>query len=291
MVATRCQELINAMQSQYSIKQLSRVFAIAESNHYQRAKRQSGVRAQADRTLAEEIKAEFQRSRACYGSRRIRQLLRRHGKTRISRLLRQLGLRAKCKRRYQPTTTDSNHAHPIAANWLKKVPAPDRPNQIWTSDITYVPTKEGWLYLAGTLDLCARKCVGWQVADHMETSLALKALHKACQQQAPDAGLIHHSDRGGQYASLDFGSFLKERRITPSMSRKGNCYDNATMESFWATLKTECFGRHIPDTKQEANLLIFDYIEGFYNTHRLHSNLGYQSPLAFEQSLIHNLNY
>ncbi len=168
------------------------------------------------------------------------------GKNRVARLMRQAGLRARQKRRFRPGTTQSNHGLAIAENWLAKVPAPARPNQVWVSDITYLPTQEGWLYLAMTLDACSRKVVGWCMDDSLETFMVTEALKLARQRRGPAPGLLHHSDRGVQYASSACRALLANYQITASMSRKGNCYDNAMAESFFATLKTEAFERRDP---------------------------------------------
>ena len=175
-----------------------------------------------------------------------------------------------------------NHGLAIAENWLAKVPAPARPNQVWVSDITYLPTQEGWLYLAMTLDACSRKVVGWCTDDSLETFMVTEALKLARQRRGPAPGLLHHSDRGVQYASSACRALLANYKITASMSRKGNCYDNAMAESFFATLKTEAFEDGIPATKAQAKQQVFVYIEAFYNTRRFHSALGYQSPVDFE---------
>lgn len=175
----------------------------------------------------------------------------------------------------------------MAKNELAKVPAPDQPNQIWVADITYIETQEGWLYLAGILDLYSRKVAGWNTSDSLATELVTNAWKKAWKKHRPDPGLLHHSDRGCQYASKEFRSLLSAHQAGASMSRKGNCYDNAVMESFWATLKTECFGSRIPETREQAQLMIFEYIEGFYNRWRLHSALGYKSPLDYESPQRH----
>ena len=185
------------------------------------------------------------------------------------------------KRRFRPRTTDSVHAFPIAENRLAKTEKSSRPNQIWQSDITYIPTGEGFVYLAVTLDSCSRKVVGWELSDQLHTRLVTSALQRA-HHHCPRPWL-HHSDRGVQYASASFQKLLAAWHITPSMSRKGNCYDNALAESFFATLKTECFAATVPASKAQARLLIFDYIETFYNPKRLHSALGYQSPVDFEK--------
>jgi transposase InsO family protein len=204
--------------------------------------------------------------------------------------MRQNGLRPRQKRRFRPQTTLSKHPLALSQNWLAKVPAPDRPNQIWLADITYIPTAEGWLYLAAELDACSRKIVGWSTRKDLSNPLVLEAWHRATQRYSPAPGLLHHSDRGSQYASSDFQSLLQKSGASCSMSRCANPYDNAMMESFFATLKTECFGRLIPPTRAAARLMLFDYIEGFYNTHRRHSSLGQRSPLEFEQSISKHAN-
>ena len=230
----------------------------------------------------------FEQSRRTYGSPRLRDDLRdrgiRCGKNRVARLMRQEGIRPRQKRRFRPQTTDSRHPHPIAQNWLAKVPAPDRPGQIWQSDITYIETQEGWLYLAFTLDACSRRVVAHHCGDDLSAALVTTTFTRALKRQPLPAGLIHHSDRGCQYASSAFRLQLALHHVTPSMSRSGNPYDNALAESFVATLKTECFADHLPPTKRAAQLKIFDYIEGFYNPRRKHSALNYQSPLQFERT-------
>ena len=204
--------------------------------------------------------------------------------------MRENALRPTQKRRFRPKTTQSDHKLPIAQNWLARMPAPDRPGQVWVADITYIQTAEGWLYLSGILDGCSRRCVGWHADDSLPTPLVTRAWRNAWKNQRPGPGLFHHSDRGIQYASNDFRTLLRSCGPAPSMSRKANCYDNAMIESFWATLKTECFGSLIPQTKSQAKLMLFDYIETFYNRSRLHSPLGYQSPLDFENNSTYLIN-
>jgi transposase InsO family protein len=182
-------------------------------------------------------------------------------------------------------TTDSRHDQPIAPNHLALAPAPTKADQIWVAEITCVETPQGWLYLAGVLDLYSRRLIGWAMGLSMETALPLAALHMALRQRRPSPGLLHHSDRGYQYASAAYRKTLADHGCVASMSRKGNCYDNATMESFWSTLKHELVYRCNWDTRDQATTAIFDYIEGFYNRTRLHSALGYQSPLDYESNL------
>ena len=236
--------------------------------------------------LGGKLESIFKSNREIYGLPCLQAALHRQGircgKARIARLQKRHGLHPVQKRGFRPQTTQSDPARPVAPNWLGKMPSPDRPNQVWVGDITYIPTREGWLYLAGILDLYSRKAVGWNTGSTLETELVVGAWEKAWKSRRPDPGLVHHSDRGCQYSSHAFRSLLAKHHAACSMSRKGNCYDNAMMESFWATLKTECFGSKIPETREQARLMIFDYIEGFYNRTRLHSALGYQSPLDFE---------
>jgi transposase InsO family protein len=243
-----------------------------------------------DEALRPLIARSFEQSRATYGCPRIRLDLReagmRCGKNRICRLMRQAGLRPKQKRRFRPCTTDSRHGHRIAPNWLAQVPTPDRPGQIWQSDITYIETAEGWLFLAFTLDAVSRYCRAHHCRRDLAGELTLLTFEHAVRRQRTfGPGLIHHSDRGSQYAADDFVRKLAACGVTASMSRKGNPYDNALAESFVATLKTECFGEAIPPTRAAAQLMIFDYIETFYNTRRRHSALGYRSPIQFENDL------
>jgi putative transposase len=186
------------------------------------------------------------------------------------------------KGRYRVRTTDSNHAEPIAPNRLATAPKATAPNQIWVGDITYIETQEGWLYLAGSLDLYSRKLVGWAMSEHIDTELVLKALGMACLHRQPPANLLFHSDRGVQYASAEYRQALARAGLVASMSRKANCYDNATMESFWSTLKLDLVYRRDFVCHRQARTEIFDYIECFYNRQRTHSALNYLSPVDFE---------
>lgn len=277
------------MANEFDLAEMCQLFEISRSGYYSHLDKSNCLRRCQDRELIPKIRESFLKGRQSYGSPRIQKDLAaqgmRHGKNRIARIMRQEGLRAVQKKRFVPGTTQSDPALPIAPNWLAKIPTPDQPDQVWLSDITYIPTHEGWVYLAGVLDACSRKILGWHAQDNLQTDLVTKALNKAIHLRKPSPGLLHHSDRGSQYASGDFQSLLANLKICCSMSRSGNCYDNAQMESFWATLKTECFGNYIPKTKQEAILMIFNYIETFYNKTRLHSSLGYRSPLDFEAQL------
>jgi transposase InsO family protein len=206
----------------------------------------------------------------------------RHGRNRIARLMKQQGLCGRQKRRYRVQTTDSNHDQPIAPNRLAQAPKASAPNQLWVADITYIETEEGWLYLAAIMDLYSRKIVGWAMSQRIDTVLVLKALAMALLHRSPPANLLFHSDRGVQYASGDYRQALSQAGLIASMSRSGNCYDNAAMESFWSTLKMELVYRQSFATRQRARQVLFEYIEVFYNRQRLHSALGYASPCAFE---------
>lgn len=273
----------------YALDQLLATLEVSKSGLYAHGRKAQGPRRQKDQELIKMITPIFKKSRRTYGSPRLCAALRaqgiRCGKNRIARLMRQSGLRPRQKRRFRPPTTQSKHNLPLSRNWLAKVPTPDRPNQVWLADITYIPTAEGWLYLAVELDACSRKIAGWSTRADLSVALVLEAWRKAIARYPLAPGLLHHSDRGSQYASSDFQSLLQKSTACGSMSRPANPYDNAMMESFFATLKTECFGQFLPPTRAAAQLMLFDYIEGFYNTHRRHSSLGHRSPLEFEQSI------
>ena len=200
--------------------------------------------------------------------------------------MRKTGLRAKQKRRFRPRTTDSRHLCPVAPNHLaERAELPTRPGEVWQADITYVATREGWLYVAGVLDACRRKIVGWAADDTVPAALVARAFERALALQQPAPGLLHHSDRGSQYASDAYRELLRRHGVQASMSRAGNCYDHAKMESFWATLKTELIDGQVYATRAEAKSAIFSYIEVFYNRVRLHGALGYHSPVDFEHRL------
>lgn len=263
---------------------------VSRSGYHAHQRKAQRPRRMQDAVVATEVRAAFVASRHTYGAPRLREALRakglRHGKNRIARHMRQQGLRVRQKRRFVPRTTLADKAALPAPNHLLERAAPQRLNEVWLTDITYIPTAEGWLYLAAEMDLYSRRILGWSTHDNLATQLPLQALQRALQRRGGALrDLLHHSDRGCQYTSAVFQSSLRLRGITQSMSRTANCYDNAAMESFWATLKAECFGSEFPTTHSQATSMIFDYIETFYNPVRLHSSLGYQSPVSFEQSL------
>jgi transposase InsO family protein len=276
------------MKDHHSIQTLCVAFDVSASGYYDWRRRLTdpGPRARETQALTQSIKTIHAKSRATYGSPRVQIELRktgaRHGRNRIARLMQQEGLCGRQKARYRVRTTDSNHDEPIAPNRLAAAPAPRAPNQAWVADITYIQTQEGWLFVAAILDLYSRKIVGWAMSERIDTALILKALFMALLHRQPPAHLLCHSDRGVQYASADYRRALAQAGLTASMSRKGNCYDNAAMESFWSTLKLELVYRRLFQTRGQARQEIFDYIETFYNRQRIHSALGYRSPVDFE---------
>ena len=274
------------MKDEHSLAALCAALDVSRPGYYRWKDAEPGVRARADAQLTETIRAVHGEHRGVYGSPRMLRALRvrgqNHGRKRIARLMK--GLRGKCPRRFVPCTTQSGHAEPIAPNRLAAQPKPTAPNQVWVSDITYVRTAEGWLYVAAILDLYSRRIVGWATGASLAAELVLRALAMALRHRCPPAGLLYHSDRGVQYACGDFRAALAEARLIASMSRKGNCYDNAAMESFWSSFKRESIDGIYP-TRQDGTAAAFDYIETFYNRVRLHSALGYQSPVDFENQL------
>lgn len=258
---------------------------VSRSGYYAWLERPAPTRAAEDAEIAAEITAAHARSRKTYGSPRIHAELRargrRVGKKRVERLMRESGLQARRKRRFR-RTTDSNHTNPVAPNVVERKFDPPAPNRIWVTDVTYVWTDEGWLYLAVMLDLFARRVVGWATSAKNDTVLALSALQSALQGRRPARGLIHHSDRGSPYASADYRAALDAAGVIASMSRTGDCWDNAVAESFFATIKAELIEERRFATRAEATAAIGDYVENFYNTSRRHSHLGYVSPIECE---------
>ena len=262
------------------------VLKVSRSGYYAWLRREPSARQRRHEELAEQIAKVHQANRGVYGSPRVYQVLNSQGQriceNTVAKIMREQELRAKVKRRFVPRTTDSDHENPIAPNVLDRQFTAEAPNHRWVADITYIPTDEGWLYLAGVLDLYSRKIVGWSMADHLGCELVADALVMGLLRRQPSADLLHHSDRGVQYTCDDFQGLLERHGITVSMSGVGNCYDNAAMESFWATLKTELVHHEQYATRDEARQSIFEYIEVFYNRTRIHSSLGYVSPEAFE---------
>ena len=276
------------MKRDYPILSLCAHLEVSPSGYYDWQQRRAtpGPRAVANQTLTKQITAIHAQSRQTYGSPRIVDELRKqgchHGRNRIARLMRAEGLCGRQKGRYRAQTTDSHHDHPIAPNLMAQAPKATQPNQIWVGDITYIETQEGWLYLAAILDRYSRKIVGWAMSARIDTALVLTALDMALLHRRAPVNLLFHSDRGVQYASADYRRALAQAGLVASMSRKGNCYDNATMESFWSTLKLELVYRRDFVSRSQARTQIFEYIESFYNRQRTHSALDFQSPVDFE---------
>ena len=276
---------IEAEKAFYPIRLLCRCLAVSRSGYYAWRGRAPSARAQEDARLRVEVAASHSASRRTYGSPRILRDLREDGhrvsRKRVARLMRELGLEGRRKRRFR-ATTDSQHPFPVAPNVLMRDFAVDAPNTAWVTDITYLATLEGWLYLAVILDLFSRRVVGYAMSEQIDRVLVLEALGKALDQRPGARDLVHHSDRGSQYASHDYREALEQAGITCSMSRRGDCWDNAVAESFFATLKMELLYELPLQTRSEIRSAVADYIETFYNVRRRHSSLDYQSPVEFE---------
>jgi len=271
----------------YKVKSMSEVLKVSRSGYYAWRTRLPSPRQKENELLLGRIRQIHTESRRLYGSPRIRAVLqeegKRCGKNRIARIMRDSCIRAEVKRRRFKRTTDSKHHYALAANLLI---GPKQTEGVWVSDITFVPTSEGWLYVAVVMNLNSRKIIGLSMADTLSQELASAALREAVGRQLPPEGLIHHSDRGRQYASYAYQQLLREYGITPSMSRSGNCYDNAFAESFFGTLKTELVHGERYRSRLEARLSIFEYVQVFYNRQRRHSALGYRSPEQYEKLLL-----
>ena len=279
---------MEAMKGEYPVRLLCNALQVAVSGYYRWRLQPRSRRMQEDEVLKVQIASVHRKAWRTYGAPRIVDELREQGvkisRRRCARLLRELGLRGIKKNRGRPRTTDSRHGRPVPANHLATLPAPTGPNQVWVTDITYLKTAEGWVFLAAVLDLWSRRIVGWATAPTLHATLVIAALRKALRERRPGEGLLHHSDRGCQYVDSDYVQLLDAYRIQRSMSRAGNCYDNATIESFWSTLKSDTQLDLIePPSRLAAELAVFDYIETFYNRTRRHSSLGGVSPVTFEQ--------
>jgi putative transposase len=281
---------VQELATEHRVSEVCELVEVSTSGYYSWLGRRPSWRERADEALAEQIKEVHRDSRRTYGSPRVTKALRsngvRCGRKRVARIMMQEGLSGSQKARFRPRTTDSGHAYALSPNRLAEGVRIDGPNQAWGSDITYIATREGWMYLAAVMDLGTRTVKGWSLKDTLKTELVSEAFTQAVVRCKPAAGLIVHSDRGCQYASDEFRALLAQHKALGSMGRTGNCYDNATMESFFATLKTELNLRRPFKNKQEARLAIFDYIEIFYNRQRLHSSLGYRSPVEYERKLM-----
>jgi putative transposase len=258
---------------------------VSSGGYYSWRRRPESPRHRRDRQLLVAIRASYERSRRVYGSPRVLLDLRETGETtsrkRIARIMQGNGLVAVQRRRFRATTM-SGHNYPVQTNLLERDFTATAPNRVWLGDITYIATEEGWLYLAALLDLYSRKIVGWQTGERIDGALTLRALENALQRRCPSPGLIHHTDQGSQYAAYEYQKRLEQAQVRPSMSRRGDCYDNAPMESFFSTLKRERVHRRRYWTRDEATDDVADYIDGFYNLTRRHSELGGVSPVQFE---------
>jgi len=286
-------QFIQAHQDEFPVQRMCSVLDVSPSGFYAWQTRPVSPRVQANQKLLPEIRAIHSRSRKTYGSPRVHAELRacgfRVGRNRVARLMRAANLYGRRKKK-QPRTTNSQHSYPVAPNRLNRDFQATRPNEKWLADITYIPTAEGWLYLAVVLDLFSRKIVGWAFAATLESCLVEQAFRMAVQDRPALSGLLHHSDRGSQYAGGAYQRLLVDQQVQTSMSRTGNCYDNAPMESFFSTLKCEHVHFQNYRTRQEAMTDIFSYIVGFYNRQRRHSSLEYLSPEEFERRYYINLS-
>ena len=279
-------QLVDVEKAHYPVQVLCDVLEVSSSGFYAWKKRAPSTRSKSDAQLAVDIAATHKKSKRRYGSPRVHRALRakgvRVGEKRVARLMRENGIIARQKRRFR-RTTDSNHASPIAPNVVQRQFEPEAPNQVWAGDVTYIATDEGWAYLAVLLDLYSRRVVGWAMSPTNDTALALDALRRAVRdRRVVPIGLVHHTDRGSPYASDDYRAALAAHAMVASMSRSGDCWDNAVAESFFATLRVELVDDERYVTRRDAERSIREYIESFYNTERLHSHLDYVSPIEFE---------
>jgi putative transposase len=279
--------MIDELSKTHAVRDLCQLLGVTRSGYYAWRSGRETTREVNNAKLSEEIKEVFEAKRGRYGSPRITEELRRQGHPcnhkRVERLMRQAQLKGRTGRRRKVRTTDSDHHEPIAPNLLLGRPAPSKIDEVWVADITYVPTAEGWLFVAAVMDLYSRQILGWSVWESLAAGGALQALARAMVKRGHPSGVIHHSDRGVQYACGDYRRRLQHHGLVASMSRKGNCYDNAAMEAFWSTLKREAMEDSDRWTKDRVRRELFEYIEAIYNRSRLHSSLGYQSPVDFEQ--------
>lgn len=276
-------------QEEFPVEAMCRVLAVSRSGYYAWQQRPQSPQAKRQAELVEQIRQVHEESRQVYGSPRVHRELAAQGvkcsKNTVAKLMHKSGVCSKMRKRFVVRTTDSRHGHPIAPNTLDRQFQQQQPDQAWAADITYIPTAEGWLYLAALIDLCSRKIVGWATGDSLAAPLVCQALKMALVHRRPTEPLLHHSDRGVQYACDDYQALLSEHGVQPSMSRTGNCYDNAVMESFFGTLKTELVHHESYPTREAARQSLFEYIEVFYNRRRRHSALGYVSPQEYEVTL------
>lgn len=277
---------IDAHRREFSVELMCRVIGVSKSGYFSWSKRDASPREVRKTELVVKIERIHQGSRNTYGSPRVYQTLKGMGekcsKSMVERLMRESGIRSKMRRKFK-ATTNSNHGLPVAPNLVKRDFTAKAPNRLWVTDITYLWTDEGWLYLAAIIDVFTRKVVGWAMKDRLTLPLALEALDMAVTRQRPGPGLVHHSDRGCQYAARDYRGALERLRMICSMSRRGQCWDNALMESFFHTLKTEHVYHERFTTRQQAKSSVFEWIEVFYNRQRIHSAIGFVSPECYER--------
>lgn len=283
---------IDGHRDDYPLSVMCQALNVTRAGYYAWRKRQQAPPGPGEARREEligRIRGAHEQSRGTYGSPRVYHELKAQGvavsENTVAKLMREEGIRSKVKRRFKVRTTDSVHEHPVAPNLLDRDFAAAAPDRKWATDITYVATDQGWLYLAVVLDLCSRKVVGWAMADHLRTELCADALDMALKRRRPGPGLVHHSDRGVQYACGQYRDLLRSQGIECSMSRTGDCYDNAVVESFFKTLKAELVYHEHYATREQARRSVFEYVEVFYNRKRLHSSLGYVSPEQFEAAM------
>lgn len=279
---------IEAEKAAYPVGMMCRLLRVARSGFYAWLERPESERSRIDQQLTVEVRSVFESSRRRYGSPRIHAELRGRGRAvgrhRVARLMRAEGLQARKRRRFV-NTTDSKHGHPVAPNLVQRNFEASAPNQVWAGDVTFIDTHDGWLYLAVLMDLFSRRIVGWAMSDKNDEALTLRALIMAVDQRAPEAGLIHHTDRGTTYASTEYQDKLRRHGLRCSMSRRGNCLDNAVAESFFSTLKTECTSRVTFPSREAARREVLEYVATFYNATRRHSTIGYRSPMEYEKAV------
>jgi len=283
---------MKTLEQEFPVDFMCDILAVSKSGYYAWRRRDHSPREERELKLLRVIEDVHKSSRGTYGSPRVYAQLKgmghEVGKTKVERTMKKHGIRAKTKRKFR-VTTDSKHDLPVAPNLLKRNFSPEKPNQTWAADITYVWTREGWLFLAVIVDLFSRQVVGWSLDKTMTRELVCSALRQACFRRQPGTGLVFHSDRGSQYCSGDFRQLLHQHRMLQSQSRRANCWDNACVESFFHSLKTEMIYHEDFETRDQARRAIFEWVEAFYNRQRLHSTLGYKSPVDFERWSLENV--
>ncbi|NHN35616.1 IS3 family transposase [Paenibacillus agricola] len=279
--------IIYEHRSEYRLEKMCRIMNVSRSGYYKWLGRPESNRERQHKEWTGQVKEVYERSRQIYGSPKVTQQLKKNGisisERTVTRIMKANGIRSKTVKKYK-ATTNSKHSLPVQENVLNREFTASKPNEKWVTDITYVSTNEGWFYLASVMDLFSRKIVGWHMSERMTKELVLQALKQAYGRQHPGQRLLHHSDRGSQYASLDYQKQLQLYGMVGSMSRKGNCYDNACIESFHSVLKKEWIYLHKYETREEAKKSIFEYIEVFYNNQRIHSSIGYNTPSDYERT-------